>query len=214
MEKIEVVVCFDLWNTLVATATELRNGYAGVLTGLGAPSHEIYPFVRDTLMASSLGYEQLALALLERFRIGASREAARLIAELWSLENSSARWLKNAERALHKSRTPGTSLVLVTNTTAPAWSQVDAKLGVASHFDRLFLSFNRHVAKPSPTVWQEVEGWYQDVPPERFWMVGDREEDDLRVPKSRGWNTVHIQSERDLKSVHLAVHLPLLAWWC
>jgi len=172
-----------------------------LIAKLGVPRDKIYPFVRDSLMKKDLDYVAMLRVLFEYFEIKVTDSVVNLIALSWYDENDSVQWVWKAEHRLQDLRRSGVQLVLITNTTAPGWNQANRKLKLEEYFHKLFLSCHARRTKPNPEVWIEVQSWYPDLSPSQFYMVGDSEEDDLRVPRSMGWNTYLVQSSHDLKGV-------------
>ena len=44
--------------------------------------------------------------------------------------------------------------------------------------------------KPDVRVWETIESWFPTIARSEFVMVGDREGDDLAVPRKRGWGAI------------------------
>ncbi len=178
------VVCFDLWNTLIATSNP--RSYTDILVDAGFDAAEIFQFVRDYMMVRPFTYDELFKILLKRFWV--DTKLGKEIESAWRRDNETAQWIPGALSKLKKlSRV--SSLVLISNVSSAGWEVVDRRLKIGEKFDRLFLSFEQRVNKPQEEVWQKVEQWYGDMPANQFVMVGDSVADDLTVPKKRGWQT-------------------------
>lgn len=203
------VVCFDLWGTLAHTEP-VRSTYADVLLedlpslrkapkNIQLDREVIYGYVRDHLMTRRLSYKQMSEELLGRFGglevDGEVRE--RLVSEmtwLWDYENKMWGWFDGVAEFLSEFRSRDYRVVLVTNSTMPACKKVKAGIARVGGFDRIFFSAFEGVSKPNPHVWKRIHSWFPGVPPEQFTMVGNREEDDLHVPRTLGWSTVLVNS--------------------
>lgn len=192
------VICFDLWNTLVYSATGRK--YDDVLSRLGIDKKDIYQFVSRCLMTRRLDYEQMIRELLEYFKIANGNGLGKTLQRVWQEDNNSSVLAPGARNILRFLKKSGFELVLVTNTTLPGWEEVDSRLHLAGEFDRLFLSCDQNLAKPDPKVWEIIQSWYPGVSKENFWMVGDGI-DDITVPNELGWNTIQIHGRADLGKI-------------
>lgn len=188
------VVCFDLWDTLIQATNSRDASYEEVLVELGVPQKEIYPFVRDYLMTKGYTYEEMVDSLFNHFDITGRTERRQEAALCWEKDNKQAEWCEGALDLLQSIRSNNNILVLITNSTKPAWKTVDKKLKISSMFARVFLSWEQGVAKPNPRVWQKIESWFSGIIKPTFWMIGDNERDDLSIPKERGWQTALVKA--------------------
>ncbi len=185
------VICFDLWNTLIASLDPTGASYEQTLINSGVCQSDIYPIVRDHLMNKGLGYEQMAEILCNHFGITDQEVGLRVIAS-WQNDNTKTRWFKGAKTMLKKLRQSNT-LVLISNITAPGWETVNQRLGIDQHFDKLLLSFQEGVSKPSPELWDRVKILYPEA--KEYWMIGDNVADDLLIPRKLGWNTIRVEKD-------------------
>ncbi len=191
-----MLICFDLWNTLIRSLESTGASYADVLISLGAPQPEIYPFVRDHLMVKELTYQEMVNLLFSHFGLtGPKYDSQRQEAiRVWQQDNQQVDWLPRAQEVLHTFRgCQGVTLVLITNITKPAWDAVNQKLELSQLFDYSFLSCSTGFSKPDPRVWKKIEERYPQVQPQL--MIGDNATDDLLIPSQRGWQTFLVQPD-------------------
>lgn len=182
-----IIICFDLWNTLVYSLLSGGASYEDVLVGLGVPKDRIYPVVRDQLMVVPHTYTSMVQTLFRHFGI-TDTTAEREALMRWSEDNNRVGWLPAAEKMLVSlKRNPAIRLALITNSTQPGWESVVTTLGVRDHFDRIVVSYEVGFSKPDRRMWQIVEAEFPGA--SQYIMVGDNDRDDLMMPRSMGWRT-------------------------
>ncbi len=174
--------------------------YEEEISRAGVAREEVLPFVREHLMTTHGELGDHLDRMLDHFDIHPPRRAGiKHAAQVaWQRDNASVTWIPGAKSLLEELRALGHELVLVTNSTEPGWRSAAKKLGLRASFDSLFLSWEMGVSKPDSRVWELVESRYQKVKPQDFWMVGDLEDDDLVVPRERGWNVFRTTGEATL----------------
>lgn len=192
----EIVVCFDLWNTLIAPRRRFTS-YADVFVRKGVSRTEIYPFIRERCMPRVMNYEEMAGAVASHFHVEFSQDEKREVVNLWQKENEETNWLPGAQGLLRQLRAAKIPLVLITNMSAPGWDALNKKLGIADRFNRIFVSSYEGVAKPDAQVWERAESWFPEMPKEHFVMVGDREDDDIIPTKNRGWRAFSVSPQKN-----------------
>lgn len=180
------VVCFDLWNTLVRTMGAGAS-YEKTLVNRGVPVEKIFPFVRDQLMTGKFTYSEMTKKLFHYFAIDPSPAETTELINLWKADNKEAAWIRGARELVRKLRAQGRITVLVTNSTWPGWHGVNRRLEIAREFDFVYSSCNEGSVKPNTRVWETIESWCPEVLVQEFAMVGDREDDDRKIPRQRGW---------------------------
>lgn len=207
MEAFDRVVCFDLFHTLITPVASGGASYEDVLVRLGAPRERIYPFVRENLMTSACSIEEMVALLFTQFGFHPMRHAEAFAEAVngWKSDNDCA-WISGAAELLKELRAvPGMALCLVSNATMPGWRAVDTRLSVGGRFHALHLSWEQGVAKPHPACWfvllDRLEVEMGCISPDRCWMIGDNQTDDLDPPARMGWNT--FLAAKDGSNLHL-----------
>lgn len=189
------VICFDLWNTLVCSPGTGAS-YESVLTSLGVSTEQIFPFVRDYLMTQQMSYEEMTTSLFEHFSLKPTPKEREELSLLWASDNKQAMWIPGTLEVVRELRTKGLVVVLVTNSTMPGWNEVNRSLHLAREFSHLYISCYEGNVKPSNQVWGTIESWFPTITQKEFVMIGDRENDDLAVPRQRGWGTFQANEMR------------------
>ncbi len=92
-------------------------------------------------------------------------------------------------------------LFLYTNNSLPLTRKILALLGVEGFFKRLYTIEFNWTSKPDPETLEMV---LEDIggPPESFLFVGDRDQVDLKVPRSFGIPTLLVHETADLLQIH------------
>ena len=209
------VICFDLYNTLVIETNkglmEVSSGECHQEVEVSIPNYldyfveqfggkyaltkdGVYAYVRDNLMCRAVSsFEEMTKLLFSRFvpdepcttRIVDS--VANNVEWYWRVGSGSTEWIESSfPEKLNRLRDSGHKVVLITNCTFSAWQKIQSK--VERYFDFCFVSSIEGFSKPDQRVWEKVESWFPERG--RFTMVGDSEENDLIVPRSRGWKTI------------------------
>jgi len=104
-------------------------------------------------------------------------------------------------QALLDSLAGGWDLYLYTNNSLPLTEKILALLGVETLFSHLYTIEFNWTPKPDPEALQRV---LEDIggSPESFLFVGDREQVDLKVPKTLGIPTLLVAETADLLQIH------------
>jgi putative hydrolase of the HAD superfamily len=104
-------------------------------------------------------------------------------------------------QALLESLAEECNLYLYTNNSLPMTEKILALLGIESLFRRLYTIEFSWTPKPDSETLQRV---LEDIggPPESFLFVGDREQIDLKVPRTLGIPTLLVTETADLLQIH------------
>src|SRR3989344_6044919 len=183
------VICFDLWNTLIRSPGTGAN-YESVLVEQGVPAEQIFPFVRDNLMTRRMSYEEMSRALFKYFALEPINSKVEKLARLWAIDNKKVDWVPGALKIVRELCTSGRIVVLVTNSTMPGWKEANRRLCLAREFDYVFVSCDEGNVKPHNKVWKTIESQFPEIAHNEFVMVGDRETEDLAIPRQRGWEAI------------------------
>lgn len=191
IQQRKFVVCIDLWDTLAITPPKFN--FLELLINAGVSRKEVYSFVRDSIMTRRYtSYERMVDIVFKHFSLSNYKEEYRSMIHQWKSENQNPYYFSRAHAFLKELRKDAT-LVLVTNVSYLAWSEVKKKLKIQEYFDRIFLSWEQGIAKPNPAVWRRIQKWFPKTNPDHFWMIGNNWADDLAVPNARGWRVLQIQ---------------------
>ncbi len=212
------VICFDLYNTLMSetrkSLMEVSSGECHQEIMVSTPDYldyfveqygekyaltkdSVYEYVRNNLMCRAVNsFEEMTQLLFSRFLLNEPCTTRKLdsvansVEWYWRFGSGSAEWIEPTfPEKLVGLRNAGHKVVLVSNCTLPAWKKVRDK--VEKYFNFCFISALEGVSKPDQRVWEKIESWFPEIARDEFTMVGDNESDDLMVPRSRGWKTIH-----------------------
>lgn len=159
----------------------------------------IYSYVRDHLMNSHYdNFEDMTKMLYRKFipdepcLTREKNSIANFVEFYWRAGSNSVKWI-NQEfvKKLQRLKTLGHKVVLITNCTFPAWEIMKGTFEIETLFDSYFVSAIEGLSKPEEEVWKRIEKKYPDFSRNKFVMIGDKPDDDLEIPKKRGWVTIH-----------------------
>lgn len=202
------VFCFDLYNTLAVEKSD--KSYIDYFVEQYGRKHnftkeDVYLFVRDNLMNRYFEtFGEMTLEIFHRFvpdekcfpyDFGTTAKDFRTY---WEEGSKSVEWKDHGVvTKIEKLQKLGHVVALITNCTWPAWRFAEVRLEMhvpqclsSIWFDSAYVSSRIGFAKPDEEVWKKVEKNFSLFPRNKFVMIGDSFEDDLKVPEKRGWKTV------------------------
>lgn len=99
---------------------------------------------------------------------------------------------------LEKLKAKGLKMFVITEDNRDMVNSKLATLGIAGYFSGVVSSDDAGIMKPSPKYYKKL---LKDFKPEEVLVVGDNEEKDLKIPQSRGMETLLVSSPEDLKKL-------------
>lgn len=195
------LVVFDLYNTLIRSKHGNGSSYEDILVELGVERDKIFPFIRDGIMNRDLDLLQVVQNIFINFGLDPELYAKEVkrTCELWTNDNRTE-WISQALEFVNALKASDKYTVcLMTNVSRPGWIAVNSEFQLQDIFDYCFVSWREGICKPDPRCWEILlrDSGSSSISPSDCWMIGDRFEDDLMVPRNKGWNAFLIKQGQD-----------------
>jgi HAD superfamily hydrolase (TIGR01662 family) len=177
--KIKLII-FDTWNTLLENSGDYRGEIAKIL-GLN----------KEYILDKFKEWNLINLSNEDFFRqITKDEKALQKALEKWEEANRGCILLEDVPDILKETKNRGIKICILSNATPNTFKILEVK-GIKDYFDKVYLSCEYKIKKPSIKLFEIILNDFK-ISPEEAMMVGDKEDVDLEPAKELGIKTVLI----------------------